>query len=63
MEENKKAAVFEKKTSIIVYLITVLILFVESLLILVNIFRRGLYRKQILSKKSTIGYDIKIYMK
>ena len=50
-------------SSFIIFLLTILILFIDSLFILLNISKKGLLKKEILSSKSNIGFDVKIIMK
>lgn len=45
----------------IFFIIISIILFVESLLILIGIIRRGVMKKDILLKKTDLGFDITIY--
>ena len=50
-------------SSFIIFLLTILILFIDSLFILLNISKKGILKKEILSKKSNMGFDVKIIMK
>ena len=46
--------------AIFIIIITI-ILFFESLLILLGIFRRGVMKRDVLLKKTDLGFDITIY--
>ncbi len=39
------------------------VLFIESLLILLSVFKKGILKKEVLSKKSLLGFDIDIILK
>ncbi len=42
----------------IVSIITILILFLQSIYILLSCFRRGFFKKEVLTTKSSLGFDI-----
>ncbi len=42
----------------IVSIITILILFLQSIYILLSCFRRGFFKKEVLTTKSNLGFDI-----
>ena len=51
-------------TSISIYTtITVIIIFIEAIIILVNGLKKGIFKKEVLSNKSNLGFDIDIIMK
>ena len=43
--------------------LAVVIIFIESIIILINGLRKGLLKKEVLSKQSNLGFDIDIIMK
>ncbi len=43
--------------------ITLAILFLDSVMILLSGIKKGIFKKEILSKKSNIGFDFKIIIK
>ena len=49
--------------SLIIFMITILFLLFESILTLLKISKKGILKNEILSKKSNIGFDVKIIMK
>ena len=61
LETQKKKKDF---TSISIFTtIAVVIIFIESIIILINGLRKGLLKKEVLSTQSNIGFDIDIIMK
>ncbi len=65
---NKKDIGHKKsKTSLgslfILIILVIFILFIESIIILISFLRKGVFKKKILTKKSSIGFDIDIYIK
>ena len=60
-ENQAKTPIGDKKNIIYNFIITILsaiVLLVESLFILLSAFRKGFLKKEILTKKSDIGFDI-----
>ena len=47
----------------IILIFSILSLFFESLIILVSLFKKGIFKKEILSKKSNLGFDLIIKIK
>ena len=47
----------------IVFMATIFIIFLESVYVILNIFKKGFFKKEVLSKNSNIGFDVKIIMK
>ncbi len=60
-KDNKKMIPLEHNIVFIIF--ATLILFIESILIIIFSFRRGIYKQEILSSKSNLGFDIDIIMK
>ena len=61
LETQKKKKDF---TSISIFtIIAVVIIFIESIIILINGLRKGLLKKEVLSTQSNLGFDIDIIMK
>ena len=50
-------------SNLILAIITMSFLFVDSILTLLQIRKEGVLKKQVLSEKSNIGFDVKIIMK
>ena len=48
---------------LIIFMITILYLLFESILTLLKISKKGILKKEVLSEKSNIGFDVKIIMK
>ena len=47
----------------IVFILSVLFLFIESLIIIISLFNKGILKKEILSKKTDLGFDLIIKRK
>ena len=61
MNHNKE---FNKVVDIYIFtVIFLIILFCKSVIVLIEIFSYGILKKEILTEKSNIGFDIKIKMK
>ena len=61
LETHKKK---QDLTSISIFTtIAVVIIFIESIIILINGLRKGLLKKEVLSTQSNLGFDIDIIMK
>ena len=56
-----------KKNSItnnfIILIFSVISLFVESIIIIISLFKKGIFKKEILSKKTDLGFDLIIKRK
>ncbi len=57
----------EKNISItnnfIILIFSILSIFFESILILISFFKKGIFKKEILSKKNNLGFDLIIKRK
>ena len=61
MKNNKE---FNKVVDIYIFtVIFLIILFLKSVRVLLEVFSYGLLKKEILTKESNIGFDLKIKMK
>ena len=61
MKNNKE---FNKLVDIYIFTVIIfIILFFKSLKVLIEIFSKGVLKKEILTEESNIGFDIKIKMK
>ena len=61
MKNNKE---FSKVVDIYIFtVIFLIVLFYKSLRVLIEIFSYGVLKKEVLTKESNIGFDIKIKMK
>ena len=61
MKNNKE---FNKVVDIYIFtVIFLIILFYKSVRVLIEIFSYGVFKKEILTEESNIGFDIKIKMK
>ena len=66
MHSSKLETQKQKKdfTSISIFtILAVVIIFIESIIILINGLRKGLLKKEVLSTNSKLGFDIDIIMK
>ncbi len=48
----------ESMANIILIYLTIIILFIESVYILIKGIKRGIFRKEVLTQKSKLGFDI-----
>ncbi len=68
MEKQKnKNPIIKKNNSItdnfIILIFSVISLFVESIIIIISLFKKGVLKKEILSKKTSLGFDLIIKRK
>ena len=63
MQKEKNTPKKSLTYQFIFYGFTLTILLFESILILLSGFRKGVFKKEILSKKSNLGFDFKIVIK
>ena len=47
----------------IILIFSVISLFFESLIIIITLFKKGIYKKEVLSKNSNLGFDLIIRRK
>ena len=60
---NKIGALYKSKTLVSLTIFSILmmfILFIDAIFILLSIFKNGFIKKEVLSKKSNLGFDIEI---
>jgi len=48
---------------VIFFMVTIIILSCESVIILLSGLKKGFFKKEVLSKKSNLGFDFKIVIK
>jgi len=68
MKRNlKQKPSIEKNNSLtnnfIILLFSIFSLFIESILIIFSLFKRGIFKKEILTKKTNLGFDLIIKRK
>jgi len=63
MEEKKNSIKKNPAHQAIFFVLSLTVLLFESICILLSGFKRGILKKEILSKKSNIGFDFKIIIK
>ena len=65
--KDSKMSKIKKDTSItnnfIILIFSILSLFFESILIIVSLFKKGILKKEVLSKKTNLGFDLIIKKK
>ena len=65
-QENKNPKP-NKKNSItnnfIILIFSIISLFVESIIIIISLFKKGIFKREILSKKTDLGFDLIIKRK
>ena len=65
-QENKSPIPKNNKSityNFIILIFTILSLFVESIIIIISIFKKGIFKKEILSRKTDLGFDLIIKRK
>jgi len=64
--ETQKPSI-EKNNSItnnfIILIFSILSLFFESIIIIISLFKQGIFKKEVLSKKTNLGFDLIIKRK
>ena len=64
--ESQKPSI-EKNNSItnnfIILIFSILSLFFESIIIIISLFKQGIFKKEVLSKKTNLGFDLIIKRK
>ena len=49
--------------SFIIIIFSIISLFLESLIVIVSLFKKGIFKREILSKKTDLGFDLIIKRK
>ena len=66
-EKNINKSSIETNNSVIdnfiIVLFSIITLFLESVMIIVSFFKKGIFKKEILSKKTDLGFDLIIKRK
>ena len=63
-QDNKKTNTNTSITNnFIILIFSVISLFVESIIIIISLFKKGIFKKEILSKKTDLGFDLIIKRK
>jgi len=65
-QENKNPKPNNKNSitnNFIILIFSIISLFVESIIIIISFFKKGLFKKEILSKKTDLGFDLIIKRK
>ena len=47
----------------IILIFSILSLFFESIIIIISLFKKGIFKKEVLSKKTNLGFDLIIKIK
>ena len=65
-KNNQKPSI-ERANSItnnfIILIFSILSLFIESIIIIISLFKKGIFKKEVLSKKTNLGFDLIIKRK
>ena len=64
--ENKNPTPNNKKSitnNFIILIFSIISLFFESIIIIISVFKKGIVKKEILSKKTDLGFDLIIKRK
>ena len=59
--KNRQFSISRKGTLILIF--SIISLFVESIIIIISIFKKGIFKKEILSKETNLGFDLIIKRK
>ncbi len=59
-QPNKKNSI---TNNFIILIFSIISLFFESILIIISLFKKGIVKKEILSKKTDLGFDLTIKRK
>tara|TARA_B100000700_G_C14723277_1_gene704772 strand:- start:1 stop:189 length:189 start_codon:yes stop_codon:yes gene_type:complete len=59
-QENKTSSIVN---NFIILILSIISLFVESIIIIISSFRKGILKREILSKKTDLGFDLIIRRK
>ena len=65
-KENKNPKPNNKNSvtnNFIILIFSIISLFVESIIIIISLFKKGIFKKEILSKKTDLGFDLIIKRK
>ena len=65
-QENKNPKPNNKNSitnNFIILIFSIISLFVDSIIIIISIFKKGILKKEILSKKTNLGFDLIIKRK
>ena len=65
-QENKNPKQSNKNSitnNFIILIFSIISLFVESIIIIISLFKKGFIKKEILSKKTNLGFDLIIKRK
>ena len=63
MKDKKQTPKKNLTYQVIFFSFTLLILLFESMIILLSGLRKGIFKKEVLSKKSNVGFDFKIIIR
>ena len=65
--KNNQKPPIERANSItnnfIILILSILSLFFESIIIIISLFKKGIFKKEVLSKKTNLGFDLIIKRK
>ena len=50
-------------TNFIILIFSIISLFIESIIIIISLFKKGILKKEVLSKKTNLGFDLIIKRK
>ena len=65
-QENKDPKIINKNSitnNFIILIFSIISLFFESIIIIISLFKKGIVKKEILSKKTDLGFDLIIKRK
>tara|TARA_Y100001968_G_C18760334_1_gene437416 strand:+ start:172 stop:378 length:207 start_codon:yes stop_codon:yes gene_type:complete len=59
LKEEKKSMT----SSLIILIVTTISIFLESILVILSLFKKGIFKKELLSSNSNLGFDLIIKRK
>ena len=66
-KDNQKSSKESKNSSItnifILLIFSIISLFFESIIIIISLFKKGIFKKEVLSRKTNLGFDLIIKRK
>ena len=65
-QENKDPKIINNNSitnNFIILIFSIISLFIESIITIISLFKKGIFKKEILSKKTDLGFDLIIKRK
>ena len=65
-KESKKYSIeinYSLANNFIILIFSIISIFIESIIIIISLFKKGIFKKEVLSKKTNLGFDLIIKRK